>query len=552
MKRFLTSQDVQSHKQLGHTTITVTPDTVITGMARDVAGYLGVVIKVSPEGEAADATGAALGTTGHGDGGDLEAGVQARDPRCTLDLVVSGGRVVIPGVGVLRTDIGIADGQVVGLGPLEGAGRERVDAAGRYVLPGIVDPHVHLGMAAPFQTEVRTETRSALLGGVTTIGLFVGGRESHLETLPDLERAAAGGAATDIFPHLCLFTDGQREEIETYVRQCGVTSFKLYLAGIPGLIDPVDDAFMVDTFERLRFLGAKAVVCIHAENESIVSRATANLQAEDREADLARWSLSHPGLAEEEAVSRAALLAARTGVSVYFVHLNTVPGLTALRRARAERLTACPGTMPECGSEPPPAILAETTSAYLTVTDDSPLGAVAKMTPPFRDRATVDALWRAVFDGTIDTLGTDNVTMTLDEKSAGRGVWGAMPGFPALATHLPVMLDAGVGGRGLPLLRLAELMSRNPARVFGLYPRKGTLLPGSDADLVIIDLERTRQVQPNELQSRADFSLYQGQALKGWPVMTIKGGRVVARDGRLVEAEPPSGRWLRRLPQALE
>ena len=163
------------------------------------------------------------------------------------------------------------------------------------------------------------------------------------------------------------------------------------------------------------------------------------------------------------------------------------------------------------------------------------MGAYGKMLPPFREPESRLALWQGIREGLIDTIGTDNVTMTAMEKKFGQGMDGADAGYPALGTHLASVLDEGFFRQEIPLEKLIPMMTMNPAKIFGVYPRKGTLLPGADADIVIVDMEQERRVNPKELLSRSDFSLFQGKTLRGWPVFTIKSGRVVAANGRLVD-----------------
>ena len=187
----------------------------------------------------------------------------------------------------------------------------------------------------------------------------------------------------------------------------------------------------------------------------------------------------------------------------------------------------------------------ETTSAYLSLDKDDPSGLLAKMLPPIKDASDREALWEAVKDGTINSIGTDNVSLNREIKGAEKGMLNAMPGYAVLQTHLPVLLHEGVNKRGVSLERLVELTSKGPAEIYGLYPKKGTIAVGSDADLVIVDLEKEQTVDESKLYSFSDFSIYNGRTLKGWPVMTVKAGEVVVEDGEVM-AEPGIGSYLRR------
>lgn len=444
-----------------------------------------------------------------------------------FDLVIKNGRLVIPDVGIVHADVGIEDGKIGALGTnLDG--REEIDVCNNHILPGIIDPHIHLGIFGDLATEMETETRSAILGGVTTVGCFMGGPGGYWPAFADTLALADNKAAADIFFHLSIMTPEQQKEIPVYIERLGITSFKLYMSGIPGLIPDVDDYFLLKTFELLAGLGPQTLACVHAENPQLVNGATAELRARLADGTLGDWSASHPNIAEEEAVRRASYLAGVAGNRLYLVHMSTKESMASLPGIKAQN----------------PRIYAETTSPYLSVSKDSAKGLVAKMVPPFREEASVEALWQAVEQGVIDTIGTDNVTLTLAQKQAEKGMWEALPGYPAVGTHLPAVLHYGVNRRGLDLLRVARLMSQNPARIYGLYPQKGVIAPGSDADLVVVDLNREVLVNADLLGSRGDFSLYDGEILRGWPVMTFKSGRLVAREGQIVgEAR---GRFLRR------
>lgn len=444
-----------------------------------------------------------------------------------VDLVIKGGNVVIPGVGIVETDIAIEGGKITGLGSGL-SGREEIIASGKYVLPGIIDPHIHLGIFGDMASEMESETRSGLIGGVTTVGCFMGGPDPYYPNFSDVISMTEGRINTDIFFHLSIMTPEQKQQIPQLIEQFGITSFKLYMAGIPGLIPDVDDGFLLRMFEMAAEIGDDAIICVHAENPQINATARAELQNKLADGTLVNWSDTQPNYSEAEAVRRASYLAGLAGNRLYFVHMSAAESVRALADIKSHNNK----------------IFAETTSPYLSVTKFSSKGLLAKMVPPFREEASVEALWQGVENNIIDTIGTDNVTQTLAVKQAEKGLWGAMPGYPALGTHLPVVLHHGVNGRGISLLKVAELMSKKPAEIFGIYPQKGIIAPGSDADLVVVDLDKVVKVDHKNLGSAADFSLYDGEELKGWPIMTIKSGKLVVKDGQIVDRAP--GKYLSR------
>lgn len=447
-----------------------------------------------------------------------------------LDLKIVNGTLVIPGQGQVRGAVGCKDGKVVAVdaGEKLGAAARTVDASGKYVIPGVIDPHVHLGIfTGDFGYEAEHETRAALAGGITTIGMFMGGDQSYLGVMPGLIETAEAKLSTDLFVHLSMFTPQQLEEIPQYIEKFGVTSFKFYMCGVKGVFPNVSDDYILDGLKRLKALGGHLTGCVHCEDQTMVDEAFAKLAAEKPEGDLCDWAEAGPACAEEDAVVRACRLAAEAQARLYIVHMSSELGVKA---AKANR---------------PSTLFVETTSPYLSLTKNDPSGLMAKMLPPIKDEADREALWEAVKDGTIDSIGTDNVSLNKEIKGAEKGMLQAMPGYPVLQTHLPVLLHEGVHRRGVALERIVELTSKNPAQIFGVYPRKGTIAVGSDADLVVVDLEREQVVDQQNIYSFADFSLYEGRTLKGWPVMTIKGG-VVAVDDNEILVEPGVGSYIRR------
>lgn len=167
------------------------------------------------------------------------------------------------------------------------------------------------------------------------------------------------------------------------------------------------------------------------------------------------------------------------------------------------------------------------------------------MEPPFRDAEDMEELWKALEDGVVDTIGTDNVTQTKTEKNNDASMWEAVPGYPALETHLPSVLNEGVVKRAIPVEKVIAHMTKKPAETFGVYPRKGTILPGSDADVVIVDMNMAKEVKAGQLNSRSDFSIFEGRRLQGWPVTTIKDGKVVVENGAFA-ANLSTGKCLMR------
>lgn len=448
-----------------------------------------------------------------------------------VDLAIINGMVVFPDSGTIQTDIYVKDGKICGIGKGSPFEADRtIDASGKYVCPGIIDPHVHLGLFAPLKTDLMSETKAAVIGGITTIGVYFGGGESHFQSFPKIEEEAERYSYTDIVPHLVIGNENQKREIRDYATYLGVTSFKVYMNGIPGMIPSVDDGFIMDVFEELKKTGKNCILCCHTENTHLVGRALRDAKERyGEEGKIEHWAGTHPSMAEEEAVMRLSYLAEKAKMPVYMVHIGTKESANRLRTLKPYNKY----------------LHVETTSPYLSVTGEQRKDALYKMEPPLREEADKEELWKAFEDGIIDTIGTDNVCETASEKQPDLPIWDVVPGYSVVETHLASVLTEGVWKRGIGLEKLIAGMTKRPAETFGIYPQKGSLLPGSDADIVLIDLDKEQEVHASMMASRSDFSIFEGRKLRGWPVMTIKGGRVVAEGGKLAW-EVPSGRMLKR------
>jgi dihydropyrimidinase len=449
------------------------------------------------------------------------------------DLVLKGGTLVIPGQGLMRAGVVIQADKITAVvkDALLPRAQRVIDVRGRLVLPGIIDPHVHFGLISDLGDDVRTESRSALAGGVTTVGVFIREPESHLATFDQRTRIFESSSSIDIFPHFEIVSEAQVHEIPKCAKRFGVTSYKMFMSGIPikGSSVPVGDDILLSAFRQIAALGPSGIALVHAENADIITRTRARIGQLKPKGNLVDWADCHPNVAEEEAVLRSVYLAEQAGCRIYIVHVSSAEALQRLRALRKENL----------------ALNVETCSPYLTLTKYSKDGLLAKLIPPLRGKEDLESLWLGVKEDVVDSLGTDNIFRTRSYKQPEKGLIGARGAATFLGVHLPVMLDEGIHRRNLPLEKLIDKMTRQPARIFGLYPKKGTIAPGSDADLVVVDLEKVRTVRPSELHTEADFSLYEGKKIRGWPVMTIKGG-VVAVENNEILVEPGMGKVLKR------
>jgi dihydropyrimidinase len=446
-------------------------------------------------------------------------------------LVVSNGALVIPGVGQIRADVGMSNGKIaaIGDGLAEKAG-EVYDASGKFVLPGIFDPHVHIGNERSYEEEAETETRAAVLGGVTTIGIFLRSlEESYMLHLPGFKKAMDELSYVDSVFHPQVFTEEQIAEIPLYAKEYGIRSFKFYMSGIPGIVKSIADDVLLHGFRTVASLGPDAIACVHCETGVLIDAARKELQKK-KEGTLADWEFAHPADAEALAIQTALYLAKIANAHLYVVHLSSRQGLEVVRDARRKGLR----------------FTVETTTPYLGIASDDPNGFLVKMVPPVRTKDHHDALWQGFLEGSINTVGTDNTSRCRATKKPEAGLHGARPGLPALGTHLPALLHYG-RLRGVPLDILVDRATRAPAKAYGIYPQKGTIAVGSDADLAIVDLDLERVVRAEDLQGMSDFSPFERKKLRGWPVATIKAGEIIARDGKIVGKR--NGHYLPRTPK---
>ncbi len=330
--------------------------------------------------------------------------------------------------------------------------------------------------------------------------------------------------------HFSTASELHIRELESYVKDYGVTSVKYFMnfKGEEGRylgLDGTDDGYFYDLLRESARVGKMTVVC-HTENIEIVNRVRRRVQAEGGD-KLTDWARAKPAFTEAENCVRAMYFAEHLGARVYFPHLSSRLALDEVRKWRNRY-----------GD-----IHVETCPHYLTHIADMELGGIAKANPPFRSADDRDAIWEALADGTVDVVGSDHSARRRAAKE--KPMWVAAQGFPGIATILPVLLSEGYHKGRLSLERIAAVLTSGPADVFDLGPAKGRIAVGSDADFTVVDLDRERVVNPAELGSYADYSLYEGWTLKGWPVRTIVRGMTVMQDGKLV-GKPGYGKYLRR------
>ena len=471
------------------------------------------------------------------------------------DLLVRGGTAVLPDVGAVRADVAARDGKITAIGDdLPSAHAEHVvDARGKIVLPGAIDSHFHLGIYRPLAEDARSETASALVGGVTTVlsyfrtgSHYLNKTGPYAEIFPEVLGMTAGNAHVDFGYHLAIMTGEQLKEIPALVETHGVASFKFYMFYI-GLNLAADStaasaytmAEQYDLGHLYRLMqgvaaaarnghGGRVSLSVHCETADIIRTCVEEQRATGAN-DLAAWSKARPPFSEAMAIAQATLLAARAGCPLNVLHISSAEALDAARLA-GQRY---PGLD----------LRLETTLHHLALTYDTAGDTHGKVNPPIRGSDDVEAMWQAVRDGRVGTVASDHAACPEDYKKKD-DLWSSQPGFGGTALLYPVLLSEGVHKRGLPLARVADLAAGEPARRFGLAPRKGALAPGADADIAVIDPEREVTVAHELLRSAQRFTPFSGLRVRGWVTHTILRGRVALEDGNVTGA--PAGEYLKR------
>ena len=443
------------------------------------------------------------------------------------DLVIRGARVVTH-MGEFRGGIAVVGERIAAVGSDEAlpAGHREIDADGRVLMPGVIDPHCHLGVNYPYDEDMRTETAHAARGGITTILLYIRTKEpSYIPFYKERSAVGEENVHIDFGFHFGIQREEHIHEIDAIVAETGVRSFKLYFgyeAENPIGIVPATDGWVYATMRKAARIPG-GVVSVHCENTGIATWLKQELIATGRQ-DLGAFTESRPAFCEEETIARMLFLAELTGCPLYIVHTTVAKGPVLAEAARARGVD----------------VTVETCPHYLTRTCYDPdLDMRAKISPPLRDRDEVEGLWRGIFAGTVRSLGSDHVPFF---PKKGEDLWREKPGIVSFPWELPLLLHEGVHNRGLPLSRLVELNSFTPAKRFGLYPRKGSLQVGADADLVLVDLDEEREV----VHEGNGTCIYEGWNLKGWPVLTVSRGRVVFEDGEVDTDASGHGRCVTR------
>ena len=449
-----------------------------------------------------------------------------------VDLVINGGTIVSPDASY-RASIAIKDGVIHAIGAPEAMppATQILDATGLYILPGAIDVHVHFrDPGYPQKEDFASGTAAAAFGGVTTVFDMPNTLPTinNAEALADKHKIASAKAYVDYGLYAVLGEDSI-EHVDALI-DGGVIGFKLYMGNTFGRIPSPTTGAMLEAFEVVAPTGKR--ISLHAETNSIMERREARLRASGRIESIAHLA-ARPAVVAVEAVARAAILAEWTGARIHVLHISSAAELQPLAEAKARGVDITGETCPQY--------------LLLSETDYDKFGGVVRVNPPVREKPNQQPLWNALMDGTIDMIATDHAPHAPDEKTRP-DIWTVDCGFPGVETQMPLMLTEINKGRAT-INDYVRWSAESPAKIWGLYPRKGTLTVGSDADIAIVDLKREWTVDDAMIQSRAKISPWHGRKASALPIHTIVRGRFAMKDRILQEEARGTGQSVHAIQQ---
>ncbi len=461
-----------------------------------------------------------------------------------FDTIVRGGNVVTPR-GTSVTDIGISGEKIAAIGPdLEASGGTRViDAKGYHVIPGVLDVHVHLElpfMGAVSADDYRTGTRAGARGGVTTVIDFaIPYAGDSLNDAADKWMARAQGKALiDYTFHICITRYNEHKDQIKGMVDRGFTTFKEFMI-YESEGWQSDDRALFGTLEKMKEYGT--MLLVHAESSRVLDELIARHHTPElmKQYGARLHRMTRPNFIESEAIQRVVTWSEVTGGQLYIVHMSTAEGTDIVKRAQRRGVP----------------VLAETCAQYLVLDDtvfDRDDGHLYACCPQLKTPKDSERLWQGLKDGEVSVVSTDTCTFTREQKAMWNGDWTKIPmGMPGLETLLPVTYTNGVLRNRLTLDEMVQKLSTNPARIMGLYPRKGVIEVGSDADLAIIHPEEKMKVDCDTMETNADWSPFQGWDLAGFSRTTLSRGEVIV-DNYAVVGREGRGQWLPRTTAGLQ
>ncbi|MCP4694577.1 MAG: amidohydrolase family protein [Desulfobacterales bacterium] len=451
----------------------------------------------------------------------------------SVDTVITNCKIVRRD-GILDAGIAIDRGKVAAIARDDALppAEKTVDAKGAHVIPGLVDAHVHLEYPPGVdpRSNIQNETRACAAAGCTTIIHLLAPADDALVKAREFVELYEENGLVDLALSARIYTRDDIKRIRA-LHDYGILGVKLLLpykggeAVWKGRVGGIDDGIIYLTFKevgRLAKEGCKTFVRLHCENPEIFFKMKDEFL--EKGVEPSSWHEVRPSVCEAEAMRKCLYLAGVTGCPVYIVHMTIKEGVQLINNARAEGVN----------------VVAETCVQYLTLNTDEVDPVLSKINPPIREPEDNQALWEALKAGSIDVVATDHAPVP---KSLKTDFWEATPGVAGAETFLPVMLSEGVNKGRISLEKLVDVCCYQPARQFGLAPRKGSISIGSDADLVIIDLNKEAEAPREPVYSNTDYSAFGGRKIKGWPTLTMLRGRIIAKDGKVIE-DPGGGIYI--------
>ncbi|MDD4364001.1 MAG: allantoinase AllB [Atribacterota bacterium] len=449
-----------------------------------------------------------------------------------VDLVVKNAKIVSP-AGIVEAGLAVKGEKFVAIAKDEELPQAEkiIDAKGNYVMPGIVEEHIHiLDMKLNEWGDYAFDSGSAAVGGVTTVmemPLTVP-PTTTLEAFLEKKEVASKKFRVD-FALYGGVVPGQYQEV-CKMAEAGAVGFKSMMAGsVPGVFEASDDGELLEGFRAIA--ECDSVITVHCENDAIINMLENKLKSAGRK-DMQAFFESRPISQEIDSIKRALFWADVAGCHLHVVHVSCPEGISIIKEAKykGQRVTC------------------ETGPHYLVLSqeDGDRIGPYMKFAPPARSKKHTEELWKQLAKGDIDTLASDHGPHPKENKEAGwKDIWVAGNGAIGLEAILPVMLSEGVNKGRISFEKLVELLSQNPARIFGLYPQKGAIQIGSDADFVIVDLNKEFVIDAEKFYSKQKHSPFNGFEGKGKPIMTVVRGNIVAEEGKLL-SEPGFGKFISR------
>lgn len=469
-----------------------------------------------------------------------------------IDSVIRNGAVVTPN-GVLKGGVAVDKGVIVAVGPddsLPQEAKKAIDAKGNFVIPGFVEPHTHIGLGPAkyvfnesWQSQWESESEEAIHGGVTTIRTNLAVQGPYL---PVIDQYIGWGEANSYLDFSIYPTVINEEHIDELLPMAekGMPSWKCFFDAYQAEegdqigLRHTDAGKLYKAFEKFKEFGYPAVVMIHAEEYALYHMLEGRLIAKGR-TDLKAWSDSRPNICEAMKIEAGAMICEEVGqgggVPLYVVHMSTKEGVDICKKYQDRGVP----------------VIAETLPCFLTHTKHmgDEVGVWGKINPPFREKEDMKRMWEGLRSGVVTAMGTDHCAYNQEDKESGLGkygnVWKALPGLSGGMQHwLPVLFTDGYHGSKLSVEQIVKICCENNAKIFGLYPKKGVLQPGSDADIVIVDPEKRATIDESFYKGlNKTYSIYWGKELRGMPVMTMSRGEVLMQDGRTV-GKPGRGKFV--------